>query len=1422
MIKVILIVLLCISVTKSFSNDSITVNNTYTSYTVIAPFNNIGNISSLSLRGYYSFINDTSFIRILLKDARGDLYQVFETFPLCSEIMLYNNNILLSDTAQETKYLRLIEPDSLIIIVSNASVYIENLYYSNNSWTNIDSLEKSNLITIAVCRSNYLNSNITSMGLLWKADTNEYVKLSYKDRANLLNKNIVTKLFGFDFYSGGIFESPPYEISSLVPSSTITSSFDWRNRHGANDSQSPYFDANTFSFPWNNKVYYPVGWVPWKPYGQAHSDCYAFGPKFTLEIVLNLYYNKHIDLILNALQVRNCGWDHNLNPTCKDGNSALAILQYMQNNGIIEEGTYQNTCGHYLFTPNNLDCDCGNPPLCSDPPFTNIPNVIKINSYGSLNTLSNVKQKLITNGPLVFAGSINGNWWHSMSIIGYHTVGVGDTIWLCMYTSGQCPYIIINEGSPYIGHTYWVFRDSNKWLDNTYGDEGFIYILDNSISPSSSFYYINTPLSNIGSSPDPQMNSIACNDYDNDGYCWWGIGEVKPNNCPECSELRDCDDNDPNVGPYDETYACSHICDFFDEDNPIIINSNTTLDKDHYYNRNIVIKDGATLEIRSTLSFASEAKIIVEPGCVLHLNGGKLTSGCDGLWKGVEVHGDYSEDQTPSTNQGLIWITKRGDLHIGTIENASCAILVGEENGKISLNGGIVRASDALFLNNKVSVEFGEYKFTNLSYFHNCTFSTTEDVLLGQIPPEYFMVLRGVEGIKIKGCLFENTSNTPFNGCGIYSFDAHFDLDHLCLDQIVPCENFLQSEFNNLGRGVTALGGGASRYISVQNTLFNNVYSGLYISAINYAKILSNTFDVPESDQGGNWSYGLYLDGASDYHVEANHFHGYNDVYGNLGIYVLNSGPIYNCIYNNFFDNLSQGIVADGENRDYIYEGLCIKCNDFSANENDILVIPDGAPQGTNSDNLGIAYNQGTLYQNDTAPAGNTFSDWNQLIYCIDNCYGCKPIIYIYHGSNGSQSRINPHPDICNVTSVPNYYATYNKTASCPSHIDEGTTNTEEEMAIMENTLIEKNNLESYYNTIVDGGNTLQITSDIFNSTPQESYDLHQELLSISPYLSDTALKSAVQKENVLSNVMIRDILVENPQSVKNEEILDYIDQRSIPMPEYMMNQILNGYNVLGTKEQIEIQLATYNTKIREANYSIIVKYLYDTNGQAVMDTLKNYLINSLILANKYYLCRQYLTNSDTANATQTLNSIENNFFLSGDSLQELQQYINYLSYIKASMSDSLGALHLDINDINMLLELYQDSTTLPGIFARNTLVASGILNYLEPTNIPEQLKKASILPIPTNPTKIIKLNIYPTPCDKYVIVEYNIPNYLLSSSHINIVDLNGRTLLSAEIKNEVDQILLPTINIKNGQYFVILTTLNGISGSSRIIVIHP
>ncbi len=278
--------------------------------------------------------------------------------------------------------------------------------------------------------------------------------------------------------------------------SRFPANWDWRERHGANNPESPYYACQN-------------GWLSAiKDQGDCGA-CWAFATIAAVEGAANLYANKNLGLNLSEQELLSCSGAGSSEGACKGGfiNGALG---YIKSKGVSSE-----QCMPYLAWQG--ECN-----KCADWQASSV----KINYFSSVESDESVKEAIIKKGPLASAIWFDATHTassHAMAVMGWKTLADGKTAWIFKDSTGLGSF------------EYGYYRIIMPW--------GFRYA-----------YYALPPITIAGKAIEAQ-----CNDFDKDGYCNWGLSEKKPANCPACKEEKDCDDSNPALGQFDEKFNCTPL-----------------------------------------------------------------------------------------------------------------------------------------------------------------------------------------------------------------------------------------------------------------------------------------------------------------------------------------------------------------------------------------------------------------------------------------------------------------------------------------------------------------------------------------------------------------------------------------------------------------------------------------------------------------------------------------------------------------------------------------------------------------------------------------------------------------------------------------------------------------------------------------------
>ena len=835
---------------------------------------------------------------------------------------------------------------------------------------------------------------------------------------------------------------------------------------------------------------------------------------------------------------------------------------------------------------------------------------------------------------------------------------------------------------------------------------------------------------------------------------------------------------------------------------PLTITTDETWDFAIKMYQDIVITNNTTLTITGEVKMPINGKIIVQPGSKLVIDGGRITSAHSQPWQGIEVWGNSSIHQytvNGSYGQGYLEL-KNGAV----IENAICAVELWRPN-YWNTTGGIIHASDAIFRNNTMAIHvpcYSNYIPTTHfvdnynAYFNNCSF-IIDNNYLGIETFYRHVVLSDVKGIRFSGCDF--SANRAVNGVnpwcvGIRAYDASFIVNATCLSIINPCpeEDYDFSTFTGLGAGIRVSSNGNNTFsFSVRRSIFNNNDIGIYAQNYSFPTIIQNDFNI---GQGAcQFTYGIYLNAVSSFCIEENNFHASSNLSNTtVGIAIYDSYGI-NDVYRNSFNGLSCGNMAWGHNTSNSNMlGLTYSCNTNSGNRSDFRVFQI---EGYGD----IQCQQGSS----ALPAGNTFDASDHQ---FDN-QGSQPIDYYYYNSNPDEK-----PESALVFHV-NTFGT-NNVNPCLSHYG----NNSIVKSPSEKTVLESEYLSAYstyidfkrlYDTRIDGGSTSTQIANINTASPADLWQLRTRLLGLSPYVSGEVLTAAADREDIFIDPVLFEILAANPDELKNDKLINYLESKEHPLPSYMISLLRQLSSNITTRTALISQMGVYSHQYRLAAGDIVRSNLNDSIANPT--ELRQWLGNMNDIAADRMVIASYLQEGDSVSAFTLANMLPDLYGLQGDQLSDHADYIRLIQLYQILNRTHRTMYELTATEMNMVNDIAEEGVGVSRLMAKSLqeMVSGEITEICLDPEIPESMNEskgwATIGQSSMDNAMGFMVSVSPNPATTWAVVDYTMPSKM-SKASVVITNTLGVTMMSTELNGDQGQKVLDLRDLSDGVYFVRVT----------------
>ncbi len=389
---------------------------------------------------------------------------------------------------------------------------------------------------------------------------------------------------------------------------------------------------------------------------------------------------------------------------------------------------------------------------------------------------------------------------------------------------------------------------------------------------------------------------------------------------------------------------------------------------------------------------------------------------------------------------------------------------------------------------------------------------------------------------------------------------------------------------------------------------------------------------------------------------------------------------------------------------------------------------------------------------------------------------------------------------------------------SCPSKLGPSI-NISTEYTRLSQAYIAYNSSKLIRNIWKDGGQS-NLDDQVETTQPWDVYVEFNNLIAKSPYLSDEVLMATIDNP-AFTSLMIKLIMVANPQASHNDAIMDAIYNRIPALPQSYIDAIEAGESSISQLELLEANVSADFHLVRSIENRIISIYRRDTVNANAYTNMLSYLTARQGLADKYQLAATYLSHKDYTNMQNVLSAIPSSFSLS---TQESAAYQNNLTTFAIAREIKQNDKHmgdLSQSQISSLQSIINQA-------AADHSMALALLLW----NNPDYELNELILHKPSSSARMAKaddtkrpemtsvFSIFPNPAKDYFTFQYNSDLEQMQDLMVIITDMQGKTIRQIKLDNNNIDELIDAKGLSAGLYSVSLYSGNTILEVKQLNII--
>jgi len=312
-------------------------------------------------------------------------------------------------------------------------------------------------------------------------------------------------------------------------------------------------------------------------------------------------------------------------------------------------------------------------------------------------------------------------------------------------------------------------------------------------------------------------------------------------------------------------------------------------------------------------------------------------------------------------------------------------------------------------------------------------------------------------------------------------------------------------------------------------------------------------------------------------------------------------------------------------------------------------------------------------------------------------------------------------------------------------------------------------------------------------------------------------LKKAADRTDVLPESIIFEVLSTNPDELKDAELMEYLQTKDEPLPDYMIEVLESLRENITYKTILQSQMAHQGQQQARAERALLHNLIHNQSSDLL--GLRDQLAAAQSLPTDMQLVDVFLQEGKTSQALGLAAMLPQLYALTGDALAEHNRYMS-LKQLQANLLDADRTIfELDAAEKATLLDLIGQSNGLAGTQARNIMAFIGEYDYCDcPAPLDKALKMKQLSNTNIQTLLSPSVEVRPNPASSWISFTYTLEGEQ-AQAVLEIRDATGKTVHQVQLSQPKGEYVWDTRALQAGSYYYSLKTANTNKTGKVVIV---